>query len=238
MTEQLIATNVDLLKSKFKQSILPTLHNVKRIDSNDGRKYDCTVGIYPSITTVLGSRDNEWLAEWKSRVGEDVAATTSKRAAFIGTAIHALCESYLLNEDTKLSVRKSLPEIAFRFNNFKLFLDDITEVFLLERPVYSTILGIAGTVDCFAMYNGERYVIDFKTSSRLKSKDDIKDYFAQGSFYAYAIAEMYNIEIPKVLIAIAVNGVKEPQIFIERAKDHVQYLLESRAIYWSKHDPS
>ena len=41
----------------------------------------------------------------------------------------------------------------------------------LEKSLYSKVLGIAGTVDCIAEYNGELAVIDFKTSAKPKPKE-------------------------------------------------------------------
>ena len=46
--------------------------------------------------------------------------------------------------------------------------------------MYSLQLGIAGTVDCIAEYNGELAIIDFKSSSRnLNHVEWIDHYFVQ-----------------------------------------------------------
>lgn len=216
---------------RFVQSILPNNYDIKRVDENGRRHYDCGVGKYPSITTVLGCRKSEWLDQWKANVGPEVAEATSRKAAAIGTGLHSFSERYLLNEDISRDLMRALPDIRARFNNFKTFLDGIDEVYLLERPVYSTYLKVAGTVDCYAKYKGKSYVIDFKTANKPKTFDDIQGYFAQATFYAYAIAELHKVPVPDIIIAIAVNNQKEPQIFFAKPKDHVDYLIETIRMY-------
>ena len=208
-----------------------------RVEENGKRFYASSVGKFPSITTVLSVVDNDWLEKWKESVGEEAAAAISRKATTIGTGLHSLCEHYLLNETSKVSKMRmsAMPEVKVRFDNFKSFLDKITDVYLLEAPVASSILGIAGTVDCVAVYEGTLYAIDFKTSNKQKHRSDIKSYFAQGSFYSYAIMEQYGLKSPpKVLIAIATNGIKEPSIFIEEPKDHIAYVIEAKAKFNAK----
>ena len=215
-----------VIQSHFKQT-----HSPKRVDINGRRYYDCTAGVYPSITTVLGCRKSEWLDQWRANVGPEVADATSRKAAAIGTGLHSFAERYLLNEDIASDLKRALPDIRARFNNFRSFLQDISEVFLLERGVYSTYLKVAGTVDCFAVYKGAPCVIDFKTANKPKTVEDIEGYFAQATFYAYAIAELYNVPVPDIVIAIAVSGVKEPQVFRSKPKRHLPYLIETIRMY-------
>ncbi len=220
--------------SKFKQTILPSLTNIERVDHNGSRHYAYRGVAYPSITTVLGSIHNEWLASWKESVGPERASAISRKAASIGTALHSLCEAYLQNNERGVikQLRAAMPEVQVRFRNFKPFLDDISEVFIQEAPLVSSILKVAGTVDCFAVYKGRPCVIDFKTSNRVKTKEDIEHYFAQASFYAYAIAEMYSVPLPDIVIAIAVNGLKEPLVFESKPKLHVKFLVDTIKTYY------
>ena len=213
------------------QSHLKQTYSPKRVDINGRRHYDCVMGVYPSITTVLGCRKSEWLDQWRANVGPEVADATSRKAAAIGTGLHSFAERYLLNEDISSDLKRALPDIRARFNNFRSFLQDVSEVFLLERGVYSTYLKVAGTVDCFAVYKGIPCVIDFKTANKPKAVEDIEGYFAQATFYAYAIAELYNVPVPDIVIAIAVNGVKEPQVFRSKPKKHLPYLIETIRMY-------
>ena len=53
---------------------------------------------YPSITTVLSTRNKKGLFEWRKRVGEDVANHISRTSASRGTKVHQMCEDYLNND--------------------------------------------------------------------------------------------------------------------------------------------
>ena len=55
----------------------------------------------------------------------------------------------------------------------------IDNIHSLEGSMYSKQLGIAGTVDCIAEYNGELAIIDFKTSKKPKPREWIDHYFVQ-----------------------------------------------------------
>ena len=205
----------------------------QRITENGIRYYESSAGKFPSITTVLGCRNRGWLEQWKANVGPDKSAAISRKASTIGSGLHLLCEHFLSNNTKELSrcLMKAMPETKVRFNNFKPFLDKITELFLSEAPLASAILKICGRVDAFVLFDGRPTVVDFKTANRPKSAEDIKGYFAQASFYAYSIAEQYNVPVPDILIAIAVDGLKEPQLFRSTAREHIDYLLESKRMY-------
>jgi hypothetical protein len=64
-------------------------------------------------------------------------------------------------------------------------------------------------------------ILDFKTSSRLKTEDEIENYFLQTTTYAMAIKELKGIEVPKIVILIAVED-NEPQFFIKNTSDYVE----------------
>ena len=67
---------------------------------------------------------------------------------------------------------------------------------------------------------------------KYKTKEDIEHYFAQASFYAYAIAEMYSVPLPDIVIAIAVNGLKEPLVFESKPKLHAKFLVDAIKTYY------
>lgn len=214
----------------FEHDIWPQNYSIERIDNPEGRVYNINSGEheYPSITTVLSTMDGDWLQEWIDQVGEEYAKARSKKALTIGTALHEFCEDYLLNSLDKKKLIKALPEVRVRFNNFKSFLNTIESVHLLERPLYSTILGVAGTVDCMATIDSKLTIVDFKTSFKEKEHDQIQSYFSQAAFYSCAVAELYQLRsLPRICIAIAVDGIKEPQVFFEDPKDHIPHLLEA-----------
>ena len=65
---------------------------------NFKRFYETPDGkLYPSITTVLSTRNKKGLFEWRKRVGDEVANYVARTSAARGTAVHHMCEDYLNN---------------------------------------------------------------------------------------------------------------------------------------------
>lgn len=180
---------------------------------------------YPSVTTVTGLLKKNTILEWRKAVGEEVANKISSTAARRGTRIHTLCEKYLKNED----VAPNLVDYE-NWNELKEFLNRIDNIHALEQPLFSHHLQVAGTVDCIAEYNGKLAVIDFKTSKRNKTKDDIYDYFMQCSAYAVAYEEMTGIPVPNILILISTdeNGVL---VFPEKRNAWISGFIKLREEY-------
>ena len=200
---------------------------LKRITADNGsRVYETPSGkAYPSVTTVTGLLKKQAIIEWRKRVGEDEANKISSKAASRGTRIHSLCEQYLLNKE----IVPNMFDVDM-WQNMKPHLHNINNIHALEQPLYSDHLEVAGTVDCIAEYNGKMSVIDFKTSKRLKHRDDIHDYFMQCSAYAVAFEEMTKIPVPQLVILIAVDDEK-PLVFVEKRNEWINGFKDLRAEY-------
>jgi len=166
-----------------------------------------------SITSVTSHFNKEIFVKWRKRVGNEEADRITKAATGRGTDMHTLTEHYLKNEN--------LPEVRpisdFLFKIAKGKLNKINNIYALEGPLYSKELGIAGTVDCIAEYDGELAIIDFKTSKKPKPRDWIEHYFVQCMAYGCMLYEMKGISIKKLVIIMACeNG--ECVIYEERDK--------------------
>ena len=177
---------------------------------------------YPSVTTVLDAfKDKSGLIEWRKRVGDAEANKISGRATRRGTAMHNMCEKYVLNESFDLS--SEMPMNVYMFNQMKTALDArVNNVHCVESALVSHKLKVAGRVDLIAEWDGKLAVIDYKTSGKKKPKEWINDYFEQASLYAYMYWEMTGIMIKKIVIMIAVEEETEPQIFIESPGNYIQ----------------
>jgi genome maintenance exonuclease 1 len=200
---------------------------LKRVTADNGsRVYETPSGkAYPSVTTVTGLLKKQAIMEWRKRVGEEEANKISSKAANRGTRIHSLCEQYLLNKE----IVPNMFDVDM-WQNMKPHLHNINNIYALEQPLYSDHLEVAGTVDCIAEYNGKMSVIDFKTSRRLKHRDDIHDYFMQCSAYAVAFEEMTKIPVPQLVILIAVDDEK-PLVFVEKRNEWIDGFKDLRAEY-------
>tara|TARA_A100001388_G_C28715607_1_gene473629 strand:- start:309 stop:986 length:678 start_codon:yes stop_codon:yes gene_type:complete len=193
-----------------------------------GRVYVAPDGSrYPSVTTVLGILSEDSIREWRQRVGEEEANKVSHRASNRGTAVHSIIEKYLRNEDTS----DNLPHIKQSLANLRPILDkSIGKIFGLETALYSRHLGMAGRCDCIAEWNGVPSIIDFKTSKRIKKKENIASYFAQASAYAIMFEERTGLAIPNTVIVMDVDD-NHPLIFEEHRDNFVELLLSTKKEY-------
>ena len=98
-------------------------------------------------------------------------------------------------------------------------------VYAQEAPLYSNHLGVAGRVDCVAMFDGKLSIIDFKTSKKPKRLEWVTSYFMQETFYAIAWEERTRMPITQLVTIIAVDD-NEPQVFIEHRDNWVRPLKD------------
>jgi len=179
-------------------------------------------GLYPSITTVLSSYNKKALMEWRKRVGEEEANRVAKAASGRGTRLHNTVEKYLLNELTDVKIKTMMPDIKEMFFDMRKIIDEnIGDVYGIEQPLYSHKLRLAGRCDCIAEWNGQLSIVDWKTASRAKDKEHIKNYFMQATAYAEMFEELTGKAIDTIVVAIAVQS-ESPQVFIE---SKYKYLL-------------
>lgn len=206
------------------------LKEMNAVTTEKGRTYRTPDGIdLPSITTVLSILSRDSIAKWRKRVGAEEANRISYRASTRGTAVHAIIEKYINNEEDYKD--GYTPDIIQSFIDVRDILDSrIGRVYAQEAPLYSTHLGVAGRVDCVAEFDGKLSIIDFKTSMKPKKTDWITNYFIQESAYAIMWEERTGMPITQLVTIISVDG-SEPQVFIEHRDNWVRSLKDTIAQY-------
>jgi hypothetical protein len=199
----------------------------------DGKRYYVTPNgkKLPSVTTVIGAKKKESIMKWRQRVGEEVANKISRQATSRGTNMHTLCEYYLNNEPKPPGV--VMPDAKEMFISVKPHLNKINNIHYQEVGLWSEQLGLAGRVDCIAEYEGVLSVIDFKTSKKIKKKEDIDDYFAQCVAYACMYEELVGIGIEQIVVIMAVEN-SEPLVFVEKTENYLNTLFEFIKYYKEK----
>ena len=202
---------------KHLETELPSLSR----ETIDGvRYYDTPDQKLVSITSVISFFNRDKFAKWRKRVGEEKANEITRKATSRGTDMHTLTEHYLKNEE--LPVVKPLPDFLFKIA--KPELNKIDNIHTLEGSLYSKELGVAGTVDCIAEYDGELAIIDFKTSKKPKPREWIDHYFVQCMAYGCMLYELTGISVKKLVIIMACeNG--ECVVYEERDKSKYIKLL-------------
>ena len=171
-----------------------------------------------SITSVTSFWNREKFAKWRKMIGEAKANEITRKATSRGTDTHTLIEHYLLNEE---SLPKVQPISDFLYKIAKPTLNNIDNIHALEGSLYSKQLGVAGTVDCIAEYDGELAVIDFKTSAKPKPRDWIDGYFVQAAAYACMYYELTGISVKKLVIIMTCE---DGECVVYEERDKAKYI--------------
>lgn len=215
---------------------LPELDfDMKAVTTYLGRVYVTPSGFkYPSVTTVLSPYGKKALFEWRERVGAEEANRVAAKASRRGTALHKVCEKYLLNEMSSTKLASMLPTTKELFYKIKPHIDtSIGKIYSLEQALYSDGLRIAGRVDCIAEWNGKLSIIDFKSSTRQKEKNGIANYFMQCTAYAVMFEELTGKPIEQIVVLIGTeNG--PGQVFIEEKTKYYEELKKYISNHYSK----
>lgn len=190
---------------------------------------------YASVTTVLSDYGKESIMEWRKKVGEEKANEISRKATTRGTSVHKVIETFLNNQD--ISGIEMMPNVKSLFYRMKPELEKMNNIHCLETRLFSHKLRLAGTVDCIAEHNGVLSVVDFKTSIRLKKKEQIQNYFMQGVAYADMFNEMTGLEIDQIVILIGVDTASFAQTLTVKKHEmegHRQELHKYIEAYYNK----
>lgn len=175
------------------------LPEIEQVTLDTGRYYVTPEGNhYPSVTSILGVLSAPYINEWRDKIGHEEADRISKAAADRGTKVHARAESYLRSIPYKESWMDI--EDSTMFKSMIPELNKFGNIHALETRLYSDKLRVAGTVDCIAEIDSVLYIIDFKTSSRFKNREEIDSYFMQTACYAYCWWERTGIPITQTRI--------------------------------------
>ena len=200
------------------------LPDLDTINVDGKRHYVTPAGNLPSVTTVIGERlPKDGLVAWRERVGEEEANKVMNQAAHRGTAIHSICENYLMNLDHRKGV---MPFDLDTFSRIRPHLDrNVGSIYGIEVPLWSAQLKTAGRTDLLAGWDGINSVIDFKTSRRVKTEDHIEGYFIQATCYSMMAEQLTGLKFPQIVVIIAVDH--EPtQLFVKRRDLYVNRVLE------------
>ena len=214
------------MMKKFKHQKI-NLPEIKAKTTDGVRLYETPDGnFYPSITTVLSTRNKEGLFKWRERVGNDVANYVARTAAVRGTHVHHMCEDYINNDfDEEKHKKKFLPYTLFTQLRDSA-LQKIDNVYAQECGLYSDKYKVAGRVDCIAEYDGIPSIIDFKTSTSERKDSYNENYYIQASAYAEMFEERTKIAINQVVIlVITEDGVV--QEFVKDKKNYLPLLTET-----------
>lgn len=168
-----------------------------------GRFYKTPSGDFPSVTTVISgaSDNNEWLQEWRERVGDAEADRIVKESTDIGTHLHHLFECFLQNQPIPEPNTPEETKATQMYRASKKKLSRlIDELVCMEVPVWSKEFRIAGRFDCLSKIKNDHVLIDFKNTRSVKKREDIDNYRIQLAFYRLMIKETLDIDVSRMII--------------------------------------
>ena len=210
---------------------LPDL-TTRTIDSKRHYIIDCEGPdpiAYPSITSILGWYSAKGIQQWRKRVGEKEANRVSTQASRRGTSVHQIIEDYVNNKEDYS--RDLMPIHLEDFNKIKTEIDEhLDNIRGLEVALYSHKLRCAGRSDCIAEWKGQPSILDWKTSRRVKKRDEIWSYFVQSTFYATAWEELTGEKLENIVIVMSPTD-HDVLVFEEKVEDWYD-LTEQKIDQW------
>ena len=146
---------------------------------NDMRYYCVSADInVPSVTSILKKTNANFPNTFKQPYNTD--------SIEIGNFMHKYLEHYVskeqdfYDESENYVIAKKLAQLVIE--NFINNIDEVwgTEVSVLYKNIY------AGTIDLIGMIDDKLSIVDYKSSYRHKSKNEMEEYFLQLAAYAIA----------------------------------------------------
>ena len=179
---------------------------IKGIQSTDpdsgNRVYDFNGSRLPSVTTVLGQTKNQqFLKDWKDRVGKEEAERIKNLSSRRGTAMHKFLENHIqgIGYDDLTPIGCEAKPMAEKI--IEKGFESVEEYYGSEVMLHYPGL-FAGSTDLICLHDGLETVVDFKQSNRPKKKEWIEDYYIQVAAYAMAHDEVYRSTIRQAVIMI------------------------------------
>ena len=173
-----------------------------RIEDHGTRLYDVNGSRLPSVTTILGAtKDQQFLKEWKAKVGEKEAERIKNLSSNRGTAMHKFLEHYILGTgyDDLTEIGQKAKAMAQKV--IDIGLAPVEEYYGSEVTLYYPGL-YAGSTDLVCVHNGKDSIVDFKQSNRPKKEEWIEDYKLQIAAYAMAHDYVHESNIEQGVIMV------------------------------------
>ena len=189
-----------------------------QIEDHGSRIYDVNGSRLPSVTTILGrTKDQQFLKDWKAKVGEQEAERIKNVSSSRGTAMHKFLENHItgVGYDDLTALGQEAKAMANKV--IEIGLAPVEEYFGSEVTLYYPGL-YAGSTDLVCLHNGRETVVDFKQANRAKKKEWIEDYYLQIAAYAMAHDYVHNSKIQKGVIMVCTPDLYYQEFVVEGAE--------------------
>ena len=182
------------------------------------RVYDVNGSRLPSVTTILGAtKDQQFLKDWKAKVGEQEAERIKNLSSKRGTSMHKFLESYItgVGYDDLTELGQAAKPMANKI--MEVGLAPVDEYYGSEVTLHYPGL-YAGSTDLVCLHNGDETVVDFKQANRPKKKEWIEDYYLQIAAYAMAHDYVYGSKIQKGVIMVCTPDLYYQEFVVDGAE--------------------
>ena len=195
--------NIKLVSSLKKANKYKYIQGKQITDEESGHRiYDIVGYRLPSVTTILGrTKNQQFLKDWKAKVGEERAEQIKNLSSKRGTAMHKFLEAHItgVGYDDLTEIGQAAKPMAEKI--MEVGLTPVEEYYGSEVMLHYPGL-YAGSTDLVCNHNGLDTIIDFKQSNRPKKEEWIDDYFLQIAAYAMAHDYVYKSTIRQGIIMI------------------------------------
>ncbi|GFE72210.1 hypothetical protein [Chroococcus sp. FPU101] len=202
--------------------------NITRVDTPNGRFYQTPSGLLPSVNLILDATtpeaDRLKFEKWRSQHPNSYPA---RRGTLLHEAIAYLINTgqppISLDPEIQPYWNSILPWLKIAGQTTSIIYPNTSErVAAVELAVYEPRLGYAGTLDWVGEWNkGTIALVDFKSSHRHQRREWLTRYRLQCAAYQLAFEFLFNIEISKIVIPIALPG-RIAQVFEFHSEDMKQ----------------
>ena len=173
-----------------------------RHDDHGTRTYDVNGTRLPSVTTILGKTKNQqFLKDWKAKVGEAEAERIKNLSSRRGTSMHKFIECYVTDTGYDDLTELGQAAKAMAEKVIEVGLAPVEEYYGSEVTLYHPGL-YAGSTDLVCLHNGKESIVDFKQSNRPKREEWIDDYKLQIAAYAMAHDYVHGSAIEQGVIMV------------------------------------
>ena len=195
-----------------------TYVDASRIEDQGTRLYDVNGTRLPSVTTILGATKNQqFLRDWKEKVGEQEAERIKNISSRRGTAMHKFLEHYILGTGYDDLTELGQKAKAMAQKVIEIGLAPVEEYYGSEVTLYYPGL-YAGSTDLVCLHNGKDTIVDFKQANKPKREDWIEDYFMQIAAYCMAHDYVHNSKIEQGVIMVCTPDLYYQEFVINGAE--------------------
>jgi genome maintenance exonuclease 1 len=166
------------------------------------RVYEIVGTRLPSVTTILArTKNQQFLKDWKAKVGEQEAERIKNLSSKRGTAMHKFLESHItgVGYDDLTTIGQAAKPMAEKI--IEIGFTPIEEYYGTEVMLHYPGL-YAGSTDLVCLHNDMETIVDFKQANRPKKEEWIEDYYLQIAAYCMAHDYVHKSNIRQGIIMV------------------------------------